>query len=260
MIHPTAHIDPRVEIEKGVSIGAYVHITGHVKIGKNTVISSHVNISGPVAIGEDNFISSFVVIGSGAQHLKNFHIEEPLLIGDKNIFSPHVTVNQGIQGHRNTSIGHGNFLGDFVHIAHNCFIGSHVTLLYGSVLAGHVVMQDHSYMGYMSTGSQFTTVGEGAYLDNMTAFDRDIPPFVKCGGGRTPPIKGIAETYLFQELKLNKKDVLALKEAYSSILGKDMTIRVALAEIDTHHNAFVHKLVSFIKNSKKGIPRFFEKI
>src|SRR3989338_7195742 len=216
-IHPTALIDKSVIVEKNVSIGAYSRIIGDVKIGRNTVISSHVNIHGPVIIGEDNFISSFVVIGSHAQHLKDFHVEQPLQIGNKNSLSSHVTINQGIVGYPNTSIGNNGFFGDFVHIAHNCIIGNYVTLLYTSVLAGHVMMQDHSYMGYMSTGSQFTTVGEGAYLDNMTAFDRDIPPFVKCGGGRNAPIKEIAEEYLLENLKLNQKDILALRETYNFI-------------------------------------------
>ena len=108
-IHPTALIDKSVIVEKNVSIGAYSRIIGDVKIGRNTVISSHVNIHGPVIIGEDNFISSFVVIGSHAQHLKDFHVEQPLQIGNKNSLSSHVTINQGIVGYPNTSIGNNGF-------------------------------------------------------------------------------------------------------------------------------------------------------
>ncbi len=257
-IHSTVHIDSHVEIEKGVSIGAYSHITGNVTIGKNTVIASHVTIHGPVHIGEGNCISSFVVIGSGAQHLKDFKIDEPMKIGNNNIFSPHVTVNQGIQGYPNTSIGSYNFFGDFVHIAHNCVIGNHVKLLHSAVLAGHVTMQNYAFMGSMSSGSQFTTVGEGAYLDNMTAFDRDIPPYVKCGG-RHAPIQGIAEQHLYENLKMNKKDILVLKEIYNNIIASDKTIHETISAIQEKNHVLSQQFLSFIKNSKKGIPLFFEK-
>ena len=257
-VHPTACIDPHVEIEKGVSIGPYCRITGDVKIGQNTVISSHVSIQGPVTIGEGNIISSFVVIGFHAQHLKDFHIEEPLVIGNGNILSSHVTINQGIVGHPNTSIGDHNFFGDFVHIAHNCIIGNFIEILYGSVLAGHVELMDRVHLGAMCAASQFARVGRGCFFESMSCWDRDIPPYTYVSG-RGGPLLGISESHLKQKTDITNEALMELKELYSIFLNSGVTVHETSDNINQNKifkSQEIYYFLNFIKTSKKGIPQF----
>ena len=256
-IHSTALIDKSVTIEKNVLIGAYCRITGDVKIDQNTVIFPHVNIHGPVTIGEENFISSFVVIGSYAQHLKDFYIEQPLQIGNKNSLSSHVTINQGIVGYPNTSIGNNNFFGDFVHIAHNCIVGSYVEILYGSVLAGHVELMDGVHLGAMCAASQFSKVGRGCFFEDMSSLDRDIPPYTY-NLGRFGKLRGISELHL-KKMGIASEALMELKELYNIFLDSKNTVHQTID--DTSKNKKIQSqevcdFLNFIKKSKKGIPQF----
>ena len=54
MIHPSAIIDAKAQIDDGVSIGAYSIVGPEVSIAKGSKIGPHVVIEGPTRIGEDN--------------------------------------------------------------------------------------------------------------------------------------------------------------------------------------------------------------
>ena len=70
LIHPTAIIDPRADIGKGVKIGPYAVIGPNVKIGDGTEIMSHVVIDGWTTIGKDCRFFPSASIGSEPQDLK----------------------------------------------------------------------------------------------------------------------------------------------------------------------------------------------
>ena len=53
-IHPTAIIDPEVEIGSGVIVGPFSIIEKGVRIGNGTRIGSHVVIEGNTTLGEEN--------------------------------------------------------------------------------------------------------------------------------------------------------------------------------------------------------------
>jgi UDP-3-O-[3-hydroxymyristoyl] glucosamine N-acyltransferase len=52
MIHPTAVIDPKTELDSDVSVGPYALIEGNVRIGSGTDIQGHAVISGQTFIGK----------------------------------------------------------------------------------------------------------------------------------------------------------------------------------------------------------------
>src|SRR5208283_4669673 len=58
MIHPTAVIDPKAELDSDVKVGPYALIEGSVQIGSGTEIQGHAVISGCTRVGKNNRIFS----------------------------------------------------------------------------------------------------------------------------------------------------------------------------------------------------------
>ena len=54
MIHPTAVIDPKAELDSDVKVGPYALIEGSVRIGSGTEIQGHAVISGYTRVGKNN--------------------------------------------------------------------------------------------------------------------------------------------------------------------------------------------------------------
>ena len=84
-IHPTAVIDPGVELGDGVFIGPYCVLNAGVKIGDGCRLQNHVTIDGPTEIGANNEFYSFTSIGQRTQDLKYAGEPTYLKVGDGNI-------------------------------------------------------------------------------------------------------------------------------------------------------------------------------
>ncbi|HSW83052.1 MAG TPA: acyl-[acyl-carrier-protein]--UDP-N-acetylglucosamine O-acyltransferase, partial [Usitatibacter sp.] len=70
MIHPTAVVDKRAKLAKGVAVGPYTVIDGDVEVGEGTTIGAHNVITGHTKIGRDNRIFHFCSIGEANQDKK----------------------------------------------------------------------------------------------------------------------------------------------------------------------------------------------
>ena len=105
MIHETAIIDPKAEVDPSVTIGPYSIVGENVTIGAGTTIGPHVVIDPYVTIGPDCRIFQYAAIGGTPQSLK-FNGEKTFIkIGRKNIIREFVTI------HRGTAFGGGVGLG-----------------------------------------------------------------------------------------------------------------------------------------------------
>ena len=93
MIHPTALISPKAEIDKDVTIGPYTIIGDQVIIKSGTVIGPHVTIDPYVEIGPDCHIFQFASIGALPQALKFQGEETHVKIGRKTIVREFATIN-----------------------------------------------------------------------------------------------------------------------------------------------------------------------
>ena len=70
MIHPTAIVDSKAEIDSDVEIGPYSIINGSVQIGKGCVIGPHVTVEPYVSISQNCHIYQYASIGAKPQDLK----------------------------------------------------------------------------------------------------------------------------------------------------------------------------------------------
>ena len=111
MIHPTAVVSPKAQIDKNVKIGPYCVIDENVILGANNVLISHVHISGNTKINNGNKFFPFSSIGLIPQDKKYKGENSKLIIGNNNIIREHVTINPG------TSEG-----GMITKIENNCLI------------------------------------------------------------------------------------------------------------------------------------------
>jgi UDP-N-acetylglucosamine acyltransferase len=86
MIHPTAVIDPKAELDSDVKVGPYALIEGSVRIGSGTEIQGHAVISGSVRMGKNNRVGYGAVIGSFPQDLSfKPKVSSGVQIGDNNV-------------------------------------------------------------------------------------------------------------------------------------------------------------------------------
>ena len=95
MIHKTAIIGKKAEIDSSVVIGPYSIIDDDVRINAETIIESHVVIKNNTTIGKHNHIFQFASLGEVPQDLKFKGEESTLVIGDNNIFREYCTINRG---------------------------------------------------------------------------------------------------------------------------------------------------------------------
>ena len=142
LIHPTAIIDPRADIGKGVKIGPYAVIGPNVKIGDGTEIMSHVVIDGWTTIGKDCRFFPSASIGSEPQDLKFNGEKSYVIIGDRSVFREFVTVSRATGEGEETRIGNDCLFQACTHVAHNCIVGNHVIMSNCAGLAGHGTVED----------------------------------------------------------------------------------------------------------------------
>src|ERR1700753_1727179 len=111
MIHPTAIIDPKAQIDSDVVVGPYVVIEGSVRISSGTEIQAHAVITGSVGIGKNNRVGYGSVIGAFPQDLSfDPRANSGVEIGDQNVIREHCTIHRGTKEKTLTRIGSKNIL------------------------------------------------------------------------------------------------------------------------------------------------------
>lgn len=256
MIHPTAVIDPKADIDSNVEIGPHSIIEADVHIGSGTIIGPHVVIQPYVTIGSDCHIFQYASIGAVPQAIK-FQGEKTFLkIGRGTVVREFVTINRGTGfGGGITEIGEENFLMAYAHIAHDCKTGRRVLLANNATLAGHISIGDFVTIGGLVAIHQFVRVGNYAYIGGKSAVVKDIPPYVIAAGDR-------AKLYGLNSVGLKRQgfsqDTLSLlKKTYRILFRIGLTLNEAIervkAEVDQVPE--VVNLIKFIKSSQRGITR-----
>src|SRR3954471_612581 len=108
MIHQTAVVHPRAEIDGSVVIGPYAVIEEGVKIGPDCRIGPHVHISGLTTIGPSCLIYSGAVVGEAPQDMKFKGGQTRLRIGERNTIREHVTIHRSSEPGEETVLGSNN--------------------------------------------------------------------------------------------------------------------------------------------------------
>jgi UDP-N-acetylglucosamine acyltransferase len=182
-IHQTAIIEPGVELDSAVSIGAYTVVRSGVRVGSGTSIGPHCVIEGRTTIGRDNRIFQFCSLGAVPQDKKYNGEPTQLHIGDRNTIREFCTFNLGTaQDSAITRIGNDNWVMAYVHIAHDVQVGDRTTLANNATLAGHVQVGDWVTVGGLSGVHQFVKIGAHAFVGFSSAVTQDVPPYMMVDG------------------------------------------------------------------------------
>ena len=252
-IHPTAIVNEGATIGKNVTIGPFVTVSPQATIGDDTVIEPYALIDGKTTIGKGNHIFSHAVIGSIPQDLKYNGEEVELIIGDNNRIREFTLLNPGTKGGGGTTqIGNNNLLMGYVHLGHDVKMGNNCILANGATLAGHVELGNNVVIGGLTPIHQFVHIGDFAMIAGASALSQDVPPYCLAEGNRAT-LRGLNLTGLRRHFERDEID--ALKSAYRVLFesGKPLqeTAKQLLKETETEN---VKKLLTFITNSKRGIP------
>ena len=256
MIHPTAIVDVKAEIDSNVEIGPYSVIRDHVSIGEGTVIGPHVMVDRYVSIGPECHIFQYASVGTRPQAIKFKGEKTFVKIGRGTVVREFTTINRGTDfGTGVTEIGEENLLMAYSHIAHDCQTGCKVILANNAALAGHITIGDHVTVGGQVAIHEFVRIGDYAYVGGKSGVPKDIPPYVIASGDR-------ARLYGLNRVGLKRHGfpettVRELKKVYRIFYRIGITlneaIERALAEVD--HLPEVINFINFIKSSQRGLTR-----
>jgi UDP-N-acetylglucosamine acyltransferase len=254
MIHPTAIVDVKAEIDSNVEIGPYSVIRDHVSIGEGTVVGPHVMVDRYVSIGPECHIFQYASVGTRPQAIKFKGEKTFVKIGRGTVVREFTTINRGTDfGTGVTEIGEENLLMAYSHIAHDCQTGCKVILANNAALAGHITIGDHVTVGGQVAIHQFVRIGDYAYVGGKSGVPKDIPPYVIASGDR-------ARLYGLNRVGLKRHGfpettVRELKKVYRIFFRIGITlneaIERALAEVD--HLPEVINFINFIKSSQRGL-------
>jgi len=232
LIHPTALIDPKAELDSSVSVGAYTCIGPNVKIGKDTQIGPHCVIEGHTRIGEKNQIFQFNSLGAVPQDKKYAGEPTRLEIGSRNTIREFCTFNIGTANDQGvTRIGDDNWIMAYVHLAHDCQIGNHTIFANNTQLAGHVHVSDWVILGGFTVVHQFCKLGAHSFTAMNSLLFADLPPFVMCQG---QPAQ--ARSMNFEGMRrrgFKPEQIQAAKNMYKIIYRDGLTLENAIKTIQS---------------------------
>lgn len=251
MIHPTAVIDPRAEIDPSCDIGPYAIIDAHVVLGAECWVGPHVHVTGHTTIGRGNRFHAGCVIGEAPQDFKYKNEPTRLTIGEGNVFREHVTVHRSNQLAEATTIGSNNLFMVHSHVGHNSAIGNHVVIANGAMLGGHVAVEDRAFISGNCLVHQFTRIGTLALMQGGAGISKDLPPYTVARGDNG--ICGL-NTVGLKRAGFTSEQRLELKRLYHRLFRRADTLQSALAAVEAEFaSATAQKLIQFVRASKRGV-------
>lgn len=256
LIHPTAIVDHKAELDSSVVVGAYTTIGPNVRIDKGTTIGNHVVINGPTTIGQNNRIFHFSSLGEAPQDKKYNGEPTTLEIGDGNTIREFCTFNRGTAQDKGvTRVGNDNWVMAYVHIAHDCDVGNHTILANNSSLAGHVDMHDYAILGGFTLVHQFCKIGSHVITAVGSVVFKDIPPYVTAAGYDAKP-HGINAEGL-KRRGFSPETITQIKRAYKTLYRQSLSLDEAKAELAKQVTicADIKPLLDFLHTSTRGIVR-----
>ncbi len=260
VIHPTAIVDAKAELDDSVEVGAYSIIGPDVKIGARTKIGPHVVIGGQTTIGCDNTFFQFSSIGGAPQDKKYAGEPTRLEIGDRNLIREFCTFNLGTaQDQGVTRIGSDNWLLAYVHIAHDCVVGNNTIFSNNASLAGHVHVGDWVILSGFAAVHQFCKIGQHAFVGMNTSLTQDVPPFVLLSGNPASPhgvnIEGL------KRRGFTREQIGDIRNAYKLIYKSGLTLEEAKSALAKEESgspesaAHLRSMREFLDGTTRGIVR-----
>jgi UDP-N-acetylglucosamine acyltransferase len=251
MIHSTAIIHPKAQLDPTVRVGPYAVIEEGVVLGADCVVGPHVHLTGLLLAGSGNHFHTGCVIGGPPQDLKYKDAPTRLRIGAGNVFREHVTIHRSNKLEEDTVIGSNNFLMANSHVGHNVQLGDQVIVANGALLAGHVVVQSRVFISGNCLVHQFVRVGTLALMQGGSAISKDLPPYTIARGDNG--ICGL-NTLGLRRAGFSPEQRMELKKLYHLLFRSGRNLRTALAQAQRAPSSEAARLMlEFVAASKRGV-------
>ena len=250
-----SYIDPQAKLAKNVVVEPFVTIEKNVEIESGTWIGSNVTIMEGARIGENCEIFPGAVISAIPQDLK-FDGEDSLaIIGDNTIVRECATINRATKATGKTIVGNNCLIMAYAHIAHDCVIGNNAIVVNNVALGGHVEIGEHAIIGGITAVHQFIKIGKHCMVSGGSLVRKDIPPYVKAG---REPLSFIGINSIgLRRKNFSEEEITEIQDIYRILYqkGNNNTQAVNKIEIDFKISEIRDEIISFVRNSGRGIMR-----
>jgi len=248
-------IHPDAKIGQNVTIDPFTVIHNDVVIGDNCWIGSHAVIMPGSRIGNNCKIFPSAVIGGIPQDLKFDGEYSTVEIGDNTTIREFVTINRGTIDKEVTKVGQNCLIMAYSHIAHDCIIGDYCVFSNNTTLAGHIVIGDYVVLAGLVAVQQFIKIGSHAFVTGGSLVRKDIPPFVKAA--REPLSYVGVNSIGLRRRGFSVEKINHIMDIYRILYVRNYPINKALSliELEIPHSEEKEYIVSFIKESQKGIMK-----
>ena len=253
-IHATAIVHPSAEIDPTVEVGPYAIIEANVTIGSETRLYPHAFVGEFTRIGSGCELHPFSVTGHIPQDQKFDGSVSHTSIGDG------TTIREGASIHRaaipgsTTVVGARCLIMSMSHVGHDCVLGDEVKLANSALLAGHVEVADRAIVSGMTGAHQFVRVGELAILGGGLRVTGDVLPFMMLGpNGVVGP-----NTVGMRRAGLGAAERLEMRNCHKMLFRSEFTFTQAIEKIAEEINTEPgRKLVEFLRGpTKRGFMGF----
>lgn len=254
-ISPLAHVDPQAHIGANVEVAPFSYIGPNVTVGAGAWIGPHATVLGDTTIGEECKLFPGCVIGADSQDLKYKGEPTTVEIGARTSIRECVTIHKATTDKMVTRVGSDCLIMAYVHIAHDVQVGDHVILANSCNVAGHVVIEDHVIIEGMVGIQQFVRIGKHAFIAGGSLVRKNVPPYIKAA--REPlsyiGINGIG----LRRRGFDIDRIQSIEDIYRTlyVLNNNMTQAVKAAELELPTSGDKDTVLSFIRQSDKGIIR-----
>lgn len=256
-IHPSAIVHSETKIAESADIGPYCVIGAEVQIAADTRLIAHVFVEGPTWIGAGNLFYPYSTVGVASQDLKYKGERAETRIGDNNTIREFVTIHRGTGGGGAlTSIGDGNLLSAYTHVAHDSRVGNHVVLSHSATLGGHVAIEDWAVVGAGSAIHQFCRVGKHAMIGGYCVITQDVLPYSMTAIDREPKIYGANRVGL-ERRGFTEQSIEALQKTFRLLTRSGLNTRQAIERIqhEVTSTPELDDLLGFIATSQRGFVK-----
>jgi len=252
-IHPTAVVDPAVDLGGEVRVGPYAIIEAGCVVGDYCEIRAHAVLCKGTLMGPRNEIGYGAVIGAEPQDLGYKGGRTWVEIGSGNKIREYVTIHRASKEGTATSVGNDNYLMCGVHLGHDVEIGNRVIMANNTLLGGHVTVEDAAFLGGSTLVHQHVRIGKLAITRGGTRLGKDVPPYFMATDVNM--VSGINRIGL-RRAGLSHETRRAIQAAFELIYRSNLNVTQSLAELQNKfHLAEIEHLAEFIRSSKRGICR-----
>jgi UDP-N-acetylglucosamine acyltransferase len=253
-------VHPKARIGKNVTIGPFSVIEEDVVIGDDCWIGNHVTIMNGTRMGQRCRVFPGAVVGAIPQDLKYKGEDTTLEIGNEVTIREFCTLNRGTAESQRTVIGDRSLLMAYVHVAHDCFIGRGCILANNTTLAGHIHIGDYARLGGMTAVHQFVHIGAYTMIGGGSLVRKDVPPYVVAA--REPlSYAGVNRVGLHRS-QFPREVIHHIEDIYRIIFVRGMSIRRAVAAVEAQiePSTYRDEILTFIRESKRGLMKGFRSI